>query len=184
MSESDAGRFANLIEPHLDALFRAAFRLARNTPDAEDLVQETCVRAYQRVSTLDESRQVKAWLLRVMYNVFVDEIRRAGRSPIMDLEDGADHVASFPGADPDPEESASTSEREEQLRRAWSRLGKDQRALLALRAEGYGLSEIAGFTGVAEDALSARLYRARRSFARHLKDEEATELETRLEFSK
>lgn len=76
------------------------------------------------------------------------------------------------------------SDREEQLQNAWSRLGRDQRALLALCAEGYGLSEIAEVIGVAEDALYARLYRARRSLARHLKDEGATESETRMGFSK
>jgi RNA polymerase sigma-70 factor (ECF subfamily) len=153
MPNSDAKRFATLIEPHLGALFRAAFRFARNRPDAEDLVQETCVRACQRLSTLDESAQVKAWLLRVMYNLFVDGTRRAQRSPITVVERRADPVASFPGADPDPEESASMSEREEQLQRAWSRLGKDQRALLALRAEGHGLSDIAELTGVAENVV-------------------------------
>jgi hypothetical protein len=46
----DARRFEILIEPHLDALFRAAYRLARNRADAEDLVQETCVRAYERIA--------------------------------------------------------------------------------------------------------------------------------------
>ena len=59
MSNSDGQRSRRLIEPHLDALFRAAFRLARNTADAEDLVQEACIRAYQRLSELDESRRVE-----------------------------------------------------------------------------------------------------------------------------
>lgn len=184
MSNFDARRLATLIEPHLEALFRAAFRLARNKPDAEDLVQETCVRACQRISTLDESAQVKAWLLRVMYNVFVDVTRRAKRSPIIVVEGRADPVASFPGADPDPEESASRTDREEQLQRAWTRLKKDQRVLLALRAEGYGLSEIGEITAVAEEVLHARLYRARRSLARHIEDEEATESKPRMEFTK
>lgn len=48
MPNPDARLFATLIEPHLDALFRAAYRLARNRADAEDLVQESCVRAFER----------------------------------------------------------------------------------------------------------------------------------------
>lgn len=184
MSNSNARHFKGLIEPHLDALFRAAFRLARNKPDAQDLVQETCVRAYQRISTLDESRHVKAWLLRVLHNVFVDGARRARRSPVTSLTDDMDRVTSSPCTDLNPEESAYASQREEQLQRAWSKLGRGQRALLALRAEGYGLSEIAEITGLAMGPLNARLYRARQSFARHLKDEEANEPENRMGLAK
>lgn len=177
MSSSDARHFKGLIEPHLDALFRAAFRLARNQADAEDLVQETCVRACRRISELDESRHVKAWLLRVLYNVFVDAARRARRSPVTSLGNDSDPVSSSPCPDPGPEESACTSQREEQLDRAWLKLDRGQRVLLALRAEGYGLSEISEFTSVPIDVLNARLYRARQSFARHLRDEETDERE-------
>jgi RNA polymerase sigma factor (sigma-70 family) len=181
MLKSDARRLTGLIEPHLDALFRAAFRLARSKPDAEDLVQETCVRACQRISTLDESRHIKAWLLRVLYNLFVDGARRVRRSPVTSLVDETDRVASFAGTDPNPEELTYTSQREEQLQRAWLKLSRPQRALLALRAEGYRLSEIADVTGLANDAINSRLYRARQSFAKNLKDEDANESDNRME---
>jgi RNA polymerase sigma-70 factor (ECF subfamily) len=184
MLNSARRQFSSVIEPHLDALFRAAFRLARNEADAQDLVQETCVRAYQHISELDESRHVKAWLLRVLHNVFVDGARRARRSPVTSLGNGTDRVISSPCTDPNPEESACTSQREEELQRAWSQLELDQRALLALRAEGYTLSEIAEITGVAIAALNARLYRARQSFARYLKDERASEPDNRREIVK
>lgn len=175
MSNSNVLRFKGLIEPHLEVLFRAAFRLVRNETDAQDLVQETCVRAYQRISELDESRHIKGWLLRVLYNVFVDDARRACRSPVTSLEEVEAPVASSQCSDPNPEESTYGRQREEQLTRAWSKLERDQRVLLALRAEGYGLPEIAEITGVAIAALSARLYRARQSFARYLNQEDESE---------
>ncbi|MEX2124857.1 MAG: sigma-70 family RNA polymerase sigma factor [Woeseia sp.] len=184
MSNSDARYFKGLIEPHLDALFRAAFRLARNRADAEDLVQEACIRAYQRIPEFDESRHVKAWLLHVLHNVFIDGARRARRSPVMSLGNGTDPVRSSPCTDPGPEESACTSQREEQLQCAWSKLEPGQRSLLALRAEGYRLSEIAEITGLAIAVLNARLYRARQSFARYLKAEQANEPENRREIAK
>ena len=134
MSTADAVRFKSLIEPHLDALFRAAFRLARHRADAEDLVQETCVRAYLRISELQESRPVKAWLLRVLNNVFVDGTRRLRRSPVTIVRDDAE-LESSPCSDPNPEERVGMTEREEQLHRAWSKLDRGHRALLALRAE-------------------------------------------------
>jgi RNA polymerase sigma-70 factor, ECF subfamily len=179
-----ARHLQGLIEPHLDALFRAAFRLTRNEADAQDLVQDTCLRACQRISELDESRHVKAWLVRVLHNVFVDGARRTRRSPVRNLEDSADRVASSPSTDLNPEQSAYISQREEQLQCAWSKLDRGQRALLALRAEGFNLAEIAEITGLAMDALNARLYRARQSFARHLKDESAKELEHAVEIAK
>jgi RNA polymerase sigma-70 factor (ECF subfamily) len=177
MPSSDARHFKSLIEPHLEALFRAAFRLARNKADAEDLVQETCVRACRGISELDESRHVKAWLLRVLHNVFVDAARRARRSPVTTLETGTDPGRYSPSTEPGPEESACRSQREEQLERAWLKLDRGQRVLLALRAEGYGLSEISAVTSVPLDALNARLYRARQSFARYLRDEETDQCE-------
>jgi RNA polymerase sigma-70 factor (ECF subfamily) len=184
MSSPDARRFNALIEPHLDALFRAAFRLSRNTADAEDLVQETCVRAYVRIGQLRESQPVKAWLLRVMHNVFVDGIRRARLAPVPDAGDGGDPGVSSASPDPGPEASAYTTQREEQLNRAWLGLDRGHRTLLALRAEGYTLSEIAEITGLAMDVLNARLYRARQSFARHLTEQQGLAPTIRTEIAK
>lgn len=183
MATGDANRFKRLIEPHLDALFRAAFRLARNTPDAEDLVQDTCLRAYQGMAELDESRSVKAWLLTVMHNLFVDGARRARRSPVIAAtEDGVLTARACP--EPDPEEQASMTQREEQLHSAWSKLNRGHRALLALRAEGYSLPEIAEIAGIPIDALQWRLYRARSSLARSLQEEQDAPVEIAKEISK
>jgi RNA polymerase sigma-70 factor (ECF subfamily) len=174
MSAADAHRFKGLIEPHLDALFRAAFRLSRNRADAEDLVQETCVRAYLRIAELRESQPVKAWLLRVLHNVFVDGTRRARRSPVTAVQDDS-KLASSACPEPNPEERAGMAQREEQLHRAWLKLDRGHRALLALRAEGYALPEIAEITGLPTEALNARLYRARVSLARSLNHERAAQ---------
>jgi len=164
-------RFSALIEPHLDALFRAAYRLTRNRADAEDLVQDTCVRAHRRIAELAESQLVKRWLLRVLHNLFVDGVRRAARSPINAREDGTELASTAPSPNPNPEESAYATQREELLHRAWVRLDRGQRVLLALRAEGYTLAEITNITGLELEVLNARLYRARQSLARYLKDD-------------
>jgi RNA polymerase sigma-70 factor (ECF subfamily) len=167
---ADAKRFIRLVEPHLDALFRAAFRLAGNTADAEDLVQDTCLRACQGVNELDEERSVKTWLLTVMHNVFVDGTRRARRSPVTAKADDTE-LDAHPCADPDPEERVAMAQREKRLHEAWSKLDRGHQALLALRAEGYSLAEIAAITSVPIDALQSRLYRARSNLARYLKEE-------------
>jgi RNA polymerase sigma-70 factor (ECF subfamily) len=181
---NDSRRFTGLIEPHLEALFRTAYRLARNRADAEDLVQETCVRAYVRLGELRDHEPVKGWLLRVLHNLFVDGARRARRSPIAGFEGGADLGVSTASSDPTPEESAAAAQGEQRLHRAWLALDRGPRALLALRAEGYTLGEIAAITGIAADALTMRLYRARQSLARHLDEQSAPAHPLRMEIAK
>jgi RNA polymerase sigma-70 factor (ECF subfamily) len=170
MPGPDNKRFSNLVEPHLDALFRAAYRLTRNRADAQDLVQETCIRACERLNELREAGPVKSWLLRVMHNRFVDGARRARVSPIDARADSAGSTATSPY--PTPEEALDSAQRMAQLERAWQRLDRGQQALLALRAEGYTLSEISKITNIANDALTMRLYRARQNLTRCLQQEQ------------
>ena len=182
MPNPDARRFAILIEPHFDALFRAAYRLARNRADAEDLVQETCVRAYERIAEPRDPQLVKPWLLRVMHNLFIDGVRRARIASL--ASSGDDEAAASSAAQQSPEESLDIAEREERLHRAWLKLDRNHRALLALQAEGYSVPEISEITGVDVEALNARLYRARRNLARHLAAEHETAPRIRMEMAK
>src|SRR6478672_8834750 len=59
MAEAEHAEFARLIAPHLDALFRAAYRLTGNRPDAEDLVQDVCVRAFANLRSLESLEHPK-----------------------------------------------------------------------------------------------------------------------------
>jgi RNA polymerase sigma-70 factor (ECF subfamily) len=178
----DGRRFKVLIEPHLEAVHRAAYRLVRNRSDADDLLQETCIRAIESLGELRESEPVRAWLLTVLHNVFVDGSRRARRSPVADGHDRelAESVCPIPN----PEERASMGQREERLHYAWSQLERGHRILLALRAEGYSIGEISEITGIPTEALYARLYRARLGLAQHLNSEASGTHEDRMEIAK
>lgn len=180
MQGTDNHRFSILIEPHLDALFRAAYRLTRNRQDAEDLVQETCVRAYERLAGLQDDRPAKSWLLRVMHNLFVDGVRRARISPIAAMSEAVDPASTSVCPSPTPEESLECSQRLAQLENAWSRLDRGHRALLALRAEGYSTAEISAITGISPDAVGMRLQRARQNLTRCLQQERGAPSDTRL----
>ncbi|MDQ2654830.1 MAG: RNA polymerase sigma factor [Chloroflexota bacterium] len=181
MPDKTNHRFHRLIEPHLDALFRAAYRLTRNRPDAEDLVQEACIRAFERLDSLSEERAVKSWLLRVLHNLFVDGARRARVAPFArQAEDGAgSHQPVCPA--PTPEELLDRAQRLQQLDDAWQTLDPAQRALLALCAEGYSNTEIATIAAISADAVSMRLHRARRSLAQALHQDRITTASVRLE---
>ena len=151
--------FSALIAPHLAALFRSAYRLTGHRADAEDLVQEVCVRAYAEIATLRSFEQPKGWLFKVAYRVFVDGVRRRARSRVRTT--GEDFDATRSSDEPGPEETAEGEIAEGRLVAAFSRLDRDQRALLALHVEGHSLAELRVMTDLSTDVLKARLYRAR-----------------------
>lgn len=158
MKRPPRDEIASLIAPHLSALFRAAYRLTGNRADAEDLVQDVCVRAYAHVASLQSAAQPKAWLLKVQYRTFVDGVRRRKRSP---LATGEDFDSTRSSDTPSPEDAAEGALAEQRVLDAWRQLDKEQRALLALHVEGYTLGELEAITDLTTDVLKARLYRAR-----------------------
>jgi len=151
--------FSDLVAPHLTALFRSAYRLTGNRSDAEDVVQEVCVRAYTHLATLRTLDQPKSWLLKIAYRVFVDGLRRRTRSPVRATAEDFDSTRS--SDEPTPEERAEAELAEQRLLGALAKLDREQRALLALHVEGYTLAELEAMTDLSADVLKARLYRAR-----------------------
>jgi RNA polymerase sigma-70 factor (ECF subfamily) len=175
MADTNPERFDALVTPHLPLLYRVAWRLVRNSPDAHDLVQDTCIAACENLTTLSAADHPERWLLRVLQNRFINVNKRRRRAPFvpMDEEPGAAQLAS---AEPGPEELQQRRDGERALERAFLQLEESQRTLLALRAEGYDLTEIATITGVGKEVLRARLHRARSSLARHLEQSDEAPL--------
>ena len=159
MTHPHQDEFAALIAPHLTVLFRAAYRLTGNRADAEDLVQEVCVRAYTHLTALQAAGQPRAWLCKVQYRTFIDGMRRRRRSPLRAT--GEDFDETRASSDPNPEDTTEAALTERNVLAAWRQLDKEQRALLALHVEGYTLAELQSITDLTTDVLKARLYRAR-----------------------
>jgi RNA polymerase sigma-70 factor, ECF subfamily len=168
--EAKLKRFKTVIEPRLRGLYRVAYRLAGNRLDAEDLVQETCLRAWEKLPSDTTPEHVPRWLLRVLYHRFVDGQRRKRRGPVESLNGADDPTPTAVSPTARPDELAERADRERVLACAWAELEPTQQVLLSLRAEGFGLEEIEAITGISRDVLRARLHRARQSFARHLED--------------
>jgi RNA polymerase sigma-70 factor (ECF subfamily) len=161
MADDCQQRFARFIEPHLDGLRRVAYRLCRGGPDAEDLVQDVCLRALQKSAQLDEIDMPRTWLLRIQYNLFVDSVRRQAGSATESIEEHAPGATRSLQDHESPEAEAEAAEIAEQLSVAWPELNEDQQALLAYYAEGYTLNELVEITGLPLGTLKARLHRAR-----------------------
>jgi RNA polymerase sigma-70 factor (ECF subfamily) len=164
--------FADLVQPHFTALYRVALRLTRRRADAEDLVQEVCLRAFPRLEELALVANRRAWLMRALYHCFVDAARRRRRRPDVPLL-GDDAPGALESEDAGPDRAAEAQRMHERLAAVWHRLDAEQRALLSLHAEGNDLAELAAIFATNRNALSARLHRARQRLAKLLAAEEA-----------
>jgi RNA polymerase sigma-70 factor, ECF subfamily len=167
MPKSRTTQFDALVTPHIATLFRVAYRLVRNTHDAQDLVQDTCIAAFEHPGEVGAATHPERWLLRVLHNRFIDAARRNHRGPFVAVEvtDSASELASNA---PGPEELLQQADSERQFELAFLELDAPQRTLLTLRAEGYDLADIEAITGMGREVLRARLHRARRTLALRL----------------
>lgn len=170
-AEPDESRLA----ADLAYLFRVAYRLTGNGPDAEDLAQDVCERALRKAPEFAAAQDRRRWLLRVLYNLFIDGRRHSLRSPIVASEVGDATDAALAAELPDPENLAVQSDSEATLMCAWTRLEPSQQILLLLRAEGHDLGEIARITDMDKPVLSSRLHRARASLAKYLEQERSAQ---------
>src|SRR5438105_14564260 len=88
---ADPATFADQAMPYMSALYAAALRMTRNPSDAEDLVQETYLRAYRGFEGFKEGTNLKAWLYKILTNTFLNQYRAKKRRPDqVDLADAED----------------------------------------------------------------------------------------------
>lgn len=158
------GSFDKLLRPHLERLYRLAFRLAGNRAEAEDLFQDVLTKLYVRLDDLLDVDEPGPWLRRVMYNHFVDNRRRYARQRLVMVEEGrlpAQSVEAMPG-DACPQRDAERADNIIRLEAALDKLSAEHRQVVLLHdTEGYKLEEIHKLTGDPVGTIKSRLHRAR-----------------------
>jgi RNA polymerase sigma-70 factor (ECF subfamily) len=161
---NERASFDTLLRPHLDRLYRFAYRLAGSKPEAEDLFQDVLLKAFARLDDLLEVREPGPWLCRVMYNHFIDNRRRFARARLVKVEESqlpGQSMESLPG-DLDPVRDAERLDNIMQLERALASLSDVHRLVVLLHdSEGYKLAEIHQITGDPVGTIKSRLHRAR-----------------------
>ncbi len=168
-------QFDQLLRPHLDHLYKLAYRFTGAPDRAEDLIQDLLVRVYPRCDELAGIEQPRPWLTRVMYRMFIDQVRHDARSPHMPIADSSlanefadegDPYADVADMAPGPEDEVEMHFDRERLTRAWEQLNPDHRALLTLfEIEGYTLQELEVMLECTRGTLKSRLSRARSRLA-------------------
>ena len=161
-------RFATLVLPHLDALHYTAMRLTREASSAEDLVQETFLRAYRALHQLSQEDSCRAWLVKIMTNIWLNQRHKRGRESLavgIDELDLSSTDAALWGHQLVPEEPERAVSRKrfcEDLDQALHRLPEAFRIVVMLAdVEGLSYKEVAETLQCPIGTVMSRLYRAR-----------------------
>jgi RNA polymerase sigma-70 factor, ECF subfamily len=169
-------RFEAEALPLLPSMYSAAFRLTHNASDAEDLIQETFLRAYRGFHQFEQGTNLKAWLYRILMNTFINSYRRKQRQPqTVSDEEVADWYLyskmAENGMEPSAEASVIESLPDEDVQAALSSLPEQFRvAVLLADVEGFSYKEIADITGVPIGTVMSRLHRGRKALEKRLWD--------------
>lgn len=140
--------------PHLRSLYGTAYRMTRNVHDAEDLVQETYLRAYRAFDGFTPGTNIRAWLYTILHRVRTDSFRKASRSPrTVELEGEGPSV-------PPPQDALASGG--EDLTRALEALPEVFRTAVVLRdVEDFTYDEIARILAVPIGTVMSRIHRGR-----------------------
>jgi RNA polymerase sigma-70 factor (ECF subfamily) len=168
----DGEAFRALVERHSRGVFRLAYRMTGNQQDAEDVVQESFLRAYRQLEKFDERASFGTWLYRIVTNCSLDVVRARQRrsehmAPVSDTAE--DPVLALPSHDPTPERTALSSEVRERVAEAMNELSETERAAFVLRHyEGLRIDEVSRILECQPGAAKHSVFRAVQKLRRAL----------------
>ena len=175
MKSSELARFETLVLPHLDAAYTLARYLTGNAHDAEDIVQDACLRALRYFDGFrgGEGTGARAWLLTIVRNTAYTWRRRHRADALTTEFDELEHSQAVAGED--PEEVLLQVPAGETLRRVLASLAPEFREVIVLRElEGLSYKEISQVAGVPVGTVMSRLSRARARLQEALRNEEGS----------
>lgn len=169
--------FENEALSHLDRLYSAALRMTRNSADAEDLVQETYVKALRGRDSFKPRTNMKAWLYRILTNTYINSYRKAARSPQMSGEEEVTDRQLARAASHDSqglrsaEMEALDNTPDAAVAEAMAGLAENYRLVVYLSdVEGFSYKEIATIMGTPIGTVMSRLNRGRAQLRKSLAD--------------
>jgi RNA polymerase sigma-70 factor (ECF subfamily) len=155
--------------PFVDSLYNTAYRMTRNSEDAEDLLQETYLKAYKYYDKFQEGTNFKAWLFKILKNTFINRYRkeqsRPSPSAFEDIEGGFESqiLEEATASIPSPEQELFENVLDEHVQKALDELPDDYRMVVLLSdLEGFSYKEVAEILEIPVGTVMSRLYRGRR----------------------
>jgi RNA polymerase sigma-70 factor, ECF subfamily len=178
LTEADKARFQQEALPLLDSLYGAALRMTRNPQDAEDLVQETMLRAYRAFDRFEPGTNLKAWLFRILTNAYINTYRKKQREPQKISQDEVEEFDLYrelklhdPRFSETPETVVLDSLVDSDILEAIEDLPEQFRlAVLLSDLEGFSYAEMAQIMDVPMGTVMSRLHRGRKALQKRLWD--------------
>ena len=167
---SSTQAFDQYVVPELDVLYRVAMSITRNSADAEDLVQDTLLRAYRAIDRFD-GRHPRAWLLTILRNAQINRVRRKRPELLRDPDTTMAVVADTSPSGDTPEQILIDAGFDAEVETAFERLPEKFRGVIALvDVEGLSYQEAADRLDIPVGTVMSRLHRARTRIRDHLTD--------------
>jgi RNA polymerase sigma-70 factor (ECF subfamily) len=155
---------AVLVSQYAGTLYRVAYSVVRNASDAEDAVQEAFLRVLRHRDTLNEVRDQRVWLIRIVWNIVLDRKRRSKTRP--ETDDVSELARVLPAGGLSAEERAAAAQHHAHVLACVEQLPAKERQVLMLSAfEELTSVEIASVVGITESSVRSRLFRARNLMA-------------------
>jgi len=162
----------------LDALYRTGLRMTRSEAEAEDLVQETYIKAFRHRDQFTPGTNLKAWLFRILTNTFINQYRRkAARPDTTELDDVDESIlyrhmrdVSPGSSSPDPEAELINNTLSSEVKEALESLPEKFRTTVLLDVEGFAYKEIAQMLDIPIGTVMSRLHRGRKYLRKQLYD--------------
>ena len=158
----DSDGFRLLVERHSRSVFRLAYRMTGNQDDAEDVVQDTFLRAYKQISVFEARCAFSSWIYRIAANCALDLLRNRRRI-------GPEPSETLPCSEPTPDRAAFSGEVRERVEEAMGLLTGQERAAFVLRHyEGLNSEQLSEILGIAPGAAKHAVFRAVKKLRRAL----------------
>src|SRR5271166_4936091 len=168
----DSNAFRVLVERHSRALFRLAYRMTGNQQDAEDVVQDSFLRAYKQLARFDERASLGTWLYRIAVNCSLDLVRSRKRRNELTApaeSEMEDPVLALPSHDPAPDRIAMSGQVRDRVADAMGELSASERTAFVLRHfEGMCIEDVSRILGCQPGAAKHSVFRAVQKLRRAL----------------